>query len=238
MSRCHFLNAVCAMSLLFAPAVFADEGAEEAIQRGNAAYVRGHYQLAIFEYQAALGVVDRPHYVTARYNIGVCYFKQGRLHDAVREYRAAIAASDQRHVKAFYALGIALEELRQWGDAASAFTRAVELSGGRNPEALFELGFLCHRAGDFEAACGHYRKAAEQVTGIFPAALNNLGVALAALGRLSEAQQAFETALRQSKGRLVEAHQNLKVCRTLLLSPVREQLANLVIAGRTAAVGN
>ena len=118
MSTRTFLNAICAVVLLLTTAAFADDGAREAIERGNAAYARGHYQLAIFEYQEALAVVARPHYVTARYNIGVCYFKQGRRSDAVREYRAAIATSGGQHVQALYALGIALEDLRQWGDAS------------------------------------------------------------------------------------------------------------------------
>jgi tetratricopeptide (TPR) repeat protein len=233
----NFLSAIWAIPLLFTTATFADD-AGEAIQRGNEAYGRGHYQLAIFEYQAALEVVPRPHYVTARYNIGVCYFKLGRLTDAVREYRAAIAASDGQYSKALYALGIALEDLEQWDEAVAAFTRTVELSGGRHAEALFELGLIRHRQGDFAAAAHNFRRAVAQVTGIFPAGLNNLGVALAALGRLSEAEQAFEKALSQSKGRLVEARQNLRLCRTVRSSPFREWLASLTVVGRNAADGN
>jgi tetratricopeptide (TPR) repeat protein len=150
----NFLNAIWTMLLLFTTAIFADDGAAEAIQRGNEAYARGHYQLAIFEYQAALTVDARRHYVTAQYNIGVCYFKLGRLSDAVREYRAAIAAAKGQHSMALYALGIALEDLGRWEEATAAFTRAVEISGGRHPEALFELGLIRHREGDFEAASG------------------------------------------------------------------------------------
>jgi tetratricopeptide (TPR) repeat protein len=234
----NFLNAILAMPLLFTTAIFADGGAGEAIQRGNEAFGRGHYQLAIFEYQAALAVDSRQHYVMARYNIGVCYFKLGRLSDAVREYRAAIAAGDGQYSKALYALGVALEDLGQWDEATSALTRAVEVSGGRHVEALFELGLIRHREGDFEAASDHFRRAVVQVSGIFPAGFNNLGVALAALGRLSEAEQAFEKAFAQSKGRLVEARRNLRLCRSSRSSPFRERLASLTIAGRNAAAGN
>ena len=103
---------------------------------------------------------------------------------------------------------------------------------------MFELGFIRHREGDFETASDNYRRAVAQVSGSFPAAFNNLGVALAALGRLVEARQAFEAALRQSKGRLLEARQNLKVCRTLMASPFREQLASLTVVGRNAAAAD
>ena len=107
----NFLNAIWAIPLLFTTAIFADGGAGEAIQRGNEAFGRGHYQLAIFEYQAALAVDSRRHYAMARYNIGVCYFKLGRLSDAVRENRAASALpGDGQYSKALHALGVALEE--------------------------------------------------------------------------------------------------------------------------------
>jgi tetratricopeptide (TPR) repeat protein len=233
----NFLNAIWAIPLLFTTAILADGGPGEAIQRGNEAYARGHYQLAVFEYQAALTVDARRHYVTARYNIGVCYFKLGRLSDAVREYQAAIAA-DGQYSKALYALGIALEDLGQWEEATTAFTRAVALCGGRHAEALFELGLIRHREGNFEAASENFRQAVAQVAGNFPAGLNNLGVALAALGRLSEAEQAFEKALTQSKGRLAEARQNLRLCRAGRPIPFRERLASLAVAGRNAAAGN
>jgi Tfp pilus assembly protein PilF len=81
--------------------------------------------------------------------------------------------------------------------------------------------------GDHEAAAASFREAIARSKDRFPASHNNLGVALARMGRVPEAKREFETALRQADGEFDEATHNLKLCRALLASPAKAQLASL-----------
>src|SRR5215475_5324720 len=102
--------------------------ANEAIERGNGYFYRGQYEFAIFEYRGALNWPGA-HQARARFNIGVCKRKLGRLREAVAEYRAAIKLSEGKYTSAFYALGVTLQDLRRYQEAQEAFAQAVKSSG-------------------------------------------------------------------------------------------------------------
>ncbi len=59
---------------------------------------------------------------------------------------------------------------------------------------------------------------------------------LAMVGRLKEAEGEFESALRQSKGKFEEAEYNLKLCRSVLDTSTRSQLASLEMSETPAAL--
>jgi tetratricopeptide (TPR) repeat protein len=85
--------------------------ANEAIERGNEFFKRGQYGLAVFEYRGALNWPGG-HQAHARFNIGVCGHRLGRLREAVTEYQAAIKMREGQYPSASYALGVALQDLR------------------------------------------------------------------------------------------------------------------------------
>ncbi len=133
----------------------------EAFDRGNEAFYRGAYERAIFEYRSVL-VWPGQHESRARFNIGVCHHKLGRLSEAVSEYRAAIKGRSGKYPMASYALGVALQSLREDIEARAAFAQAVEASGGKHAEALFELGPYAQAERDAQAAVDFYARSIKQ----------------------------------------------------------------------------
>ncbi len=87
--------------------------------------------------------------------------------------------------------------------------------------------------GDDEAAAALFRDAISRSKDRFPASHNNLGVTLARLGRFVEAEKEFEVALSQADGEFDEAAYNLKLCRRLLASPGKAEVASLKIVETT-----
>jgi tetratricopeptide (TPR) repeat protein len=188
--------------------------ASEAIERGQGFFNRGQYELAIFEYRGALNWPGG-HQARARFNIGVCDHRLGRLREAVTEYRAAIKLREGRYPSALHALGVALQDLRLYQEAREAFAQAVKISDGKHAEALFGLALESQRAGDDRAAFEHYRRAVAQSKDNIPACHNNIGVILAKAGLLDEAGREFEAAVKRSRGKFAEASQNLARLRML-----------------------
>lgn len=200
--------------------------ANEAIERGGGFFHRGQYELAIFEYRAAL-TWPGSHQARARFNIGVCKHRLGRVREAVTEYRMAIKLSEGQYPSASYALGIALQDLRQYEEAREAFAQSVKSSGGKYAEALFELALESQRAGDDRAAFEHYRQAISQSNDGIPACHNNLGVILAKAGVLEEAEREFGIAVKRSRGKFAEASQNLARLRRMLDGSSPAMIASL-----------
>ncbi|HEY8462387.1 MAG TPA: tetratricopeptide repeat protein [Blastocatellia bacterium] len=200
--------------------------AGEAIERGNGFFNRGQYNLAIFEYREALNWPGG-HQARARFNIGVCEHRRGRLREATAEYREAIKLREGRYPSASYALGVALQDLRRYEEAREAFAQAVESSGGKHAEALFALALESQRAGDDHAAFELYRRAVAQSKDNIPACHNNLGVILARAGLFDEAEREFEAAVRISRGKFAEASQNLSRLRRMLGGSPPSMIAGL-----------
>lgn len=209
--------------------------ASEAIERGNDFFHRGQYALAIFEYQTALHWLGE-HQARARFNIGVCNYKLGRLREAINEYRAAIKLREGRYPSASYALGVALQDLRQYREAREAFAQAVKSSDGKHAEALFELALESQRAGDDRAAFDYYRQSIKQSKTGIPASHNNLGVILAKFGQLDEATREFVIAVKQSRGKFAEASQNLALCQRMINASSPGMIAGLKISEGAAGV--
>ena len=201
----------------------------QAFERGAAAFQRGQYEQALFEYRAALQWPG-DHQARAHFNIGVCQHKLGRKQEAGASYRRALDARNGAYASAAYALGITLQDQRQFREARAAFAQAVKASGGKHAEALFELGLEAQRADDDQAAIEHYRQAIVQSKDRLPACHNNLGVLLIKFGQLDEAQRAFETALARARGDFIEASDNLARCQQLRDAATRRMIAQFTVS--------
>lgn len=215
---------VCLFSLILmvgAGATANGQGRDAAdhFQLGNLAYNRGQYQLAITEYQQVLSEIGGNR-SAAHYNIGVCYQHMERLNAALDHYKSAIDMREGRYPVASYALGVTLEELGRLEEAKEAFRQAIRASGGSNAAATFEIGLISHAQGDFAAAARAYKEAMIGSVGKNAASChNNLGIVLAVSGNYREAEHEFMVALKQSHGKLVEAGQNLALCKQLYAAP-------------------
>ena len=203
----------------------------ESIKRGNAKYSKAEYLAALEEYgriQPQAGEI----YSQALFNIGVCYYELWRTEDAVAMYKKALAARASSYPKAFYALGVALEELERPVEAKEAYRQAVAASPSRESGAAhFRLGLLLASEGEYEEAANHFTEAITWETS--PAGHNNLGVVLALNGRLHEAEREFEAALKQANGIFADATNNLKLCRFLLKTSAKDQLASMSLVATT-----
>ena len=208
----------------------------ESIKRGNARYANAEYIAAIGEYGQVPPQAGEI-YSQALYNIGVCYYELWRTEEAIVMYQKAAAARAGRYPKALFALGVALEGLNRPEEAKEAYGRAVAVASGRETrEAHFRLGLLLAGENDLERAATHFTKAISGET--TPGSHNNLGVMLALKGRLHEAEREFEVALRQAGGTFADATHNLKLCRSLLRTSAKAQLASLRLVATTTRAAN
>lgn len=138
-------------------------------------------------------------------NLGVVYYKQGRLAEAVAHYRTAIDLNpDYRDPR--YNLGLARQQQGRLDDAIREYLRAIAIDPNY-PEVNYSLGAVYYQQGRFDDAARQYRT----VIRLSPdnaIARNNLGATYQAQGRLAEAIAEYEAALRLNPG-YVQAHKNL-----------------------------
>jgi tetratricopeptide (TPR) repeat protein len=215
------------LTIVAAISVTAQE-ASASFDRGCEAFARGRYVQAIAEFERAqIG----PRRAEALYNEGVCRYELGRLEEAIRDYRAAIAAHDGDYPAALYALGVALDDAGRWREAEAAYRLALQRQP-RYAEALFRLGLAALRRGDLERAELRFRRAVARAGRPFPAARNNLGVALARMGAVDEAAREFARAVEEANG-YADAERNLAACRAARRERLRDRLA----VARTEAIG-
>lgn len=172
-------------------------------------------------------------------DLGLALQEQGRLDEAIRQYRRAIELNP-RHAASHSNLGTALAQREELDEAIAEFREAVRL----HPNDLTHrnLGRALLEKGGPAAAIEHLRRAAElqpddvaahielgnllidqgrfeeaigqfreavRVDGHSIDAINNLGVALGSIGRLEEAIEQFEAALRLDPGS-EDARRNLE----------------------------
>lgn len=125
-------------------------------------------------------------------NLGVCLHLQGKLDEAILNYRLAIDI-DPEHADPQSNMGAAMQRQGQLDEAAAAFGRALELNPGHR-DANTNFGALLLNMGRFDEAV----LASRRWLAIAPdseIALTTLGNALYMQGLLDEAGKSFRAAL-------------------------------------------
>ncbi len=151
-------------------------------------------------------VLKSPEKARPRYNLGVVIGHQGRVEEAIEQYREAIRIKPD-HEKANNNLGNALVNLGKRDEAVDYFNKALR----KNPDyadAHNNLANVLWELGRTEGAMRHY----SEVLRINPdhaEAHHNFGNFLLGLGRLDEAVSHFYDALRASPDLAVFAHYSL-----------------------------
>lgn len=211
-------------SLLFATFILAAtvfpinaQSTKSALERGDAFVTQENYKAAIEEYRK-VSSRDRRSYARALYNIGVCHYELWQTEEAIASYKRAIELKHGNYPVASYALGVALEDQKRFAEAKSAYEQASNFA-----PAIYKRGLLAAKAGELKKAADLFRDAAAREGRHVPASHNNLGVVLAQLGLLKEAENEFVIALKSSGGVFDDAVNNLKLCRSLLLSHEKAQ---------------
>lgn len=150
-------------------------------------------------------VAKRPGNADAQYNLGVACFNQGRVAEAVAQYRKALEL-DPKNVEARHSLANELFHQGRTDEAARLFQAAL---ADRPAQASihYDYGIVLFHLGRTAEAIAQYEEAL-RFRPDYAEAHDNLGVALAKVGRVADAIAEFQTALRLDPG-LLRAHVNL-----------------------------
>jgi Flp pilus assembly protein TadD len=138
-------------------------------------------------------------------NLGNAYLHEGRLDDAVAEYRKAIEIKP-RNAFAHYNWGVALLQVERPDEAIAQFQQALEVDP-KFAEARYNMGNAYFRKGEMDAAIAEYQK----VVALFPRsfeAYNNMGNAYVQKRDIDEAIAEYQQSLRLDPDN-IEAHFNL-----------------------------
>jgi len=167
----------------------------EAILSRGLAGVRGTADPAAFEAaleplgDATAGTEGSPQLL---YNLGIVLERQGRIEDAMRQFRACLER-DPGYVAAAYNLGRLLHKSGRFEEAAAAHRQALA-ADPRHVLSLVGLGEALRATGKLEEARRAYLSATE-IDAASAYAWNGLGATLAQGGRPAEAEAAFRRAL-------------------------------------------
>jgi protein O-mannosyl-transferase len=129
----------------------------------------------------------------AHYNLGNIYLDEGRLDDAVREFKESIRIKNW-DPKSHSNLGKALIGLNRIPEAV----REYEIAAGLDPDrarGMVKLGAVYGMAGRLDEAAGVLLRSIDLDRGQ-PDAYNNLGSVYTRLERYDEAEQVYRAALR------------------------------------------
>lgn len=143
----------------------------------------------LFRHAAA---VTRDNYI-AHYNIGQTLSVQGRIHEAVEHYYAALRIKPD-HEGAHNNLGFTFALQGRWHEATNHYTQALR-SNPASPDANFNMGIAQLNLGNPPAAISHFNLTLRQQPA-HPLAHRYLAEALAATGRAREAVEKYRLALK------------------------------------------
>ena len=173
-----------------------------------------HFQLGVLapslpesERHFSAALAADPHYVDARVNLAQTIAGQGRLEEAVAQYRAALAEQPAADIRA--GLGGLLVQLGRPAEAAPLLQQALA-EAPELPEAHYHWARLRERSGDPTTAENALRTALRLRPGYGIAAMA-LGNLLARQSRFAEAVDAFRAALAAEPANH-QARNNLANC--------------------------
>jgi len=151
-------------------AAIAAETSEEAIARGDEAYSKGQYDIALYEYVDALKLNGGD--AETLNKVGDIHFTLGDLNSAEQAYNASIQL-DEENQHALQGLGLVQLRVRDYDLAKASLSKALQL----NPDlwnAYNGLGMISDIEGNYTTAIEYYRQALA-LNPRSPHVLNNLG---------------------------------------------------------------
>ena len=143
----------------------------------------------------------------ARNDLGVTLLGQGRLEEAIVQFREALRIKPD-YLNARYNLGNALLAEGRAGDAIAQYREALQIDSG-DTLALHNLGLALVKLGRTDEAIAEFQQALKIDPG-FAEARDDLATALAKEGSLEEAVAQYREALKADPA-LAEAHYDLGV---------------------------
>ncbi|MBW1993280.1 MAG: tetratricopeptide repeat protein [Deltaproteobacteria bacterium] len=150
-------------------------------------------------------VQKSPNKARTRGNLGIALFDQGRLEDAVYQFREAIRIKPD-HTDAHLKLGNALEAQGNLKKAIYHYSETLRIKPDHT-DAHLKLGNALEAQGNPDEAFHHYAEALRNKPE-HEGALNNMGVALMRRGRIEEAVHYFSKVVRINPD-FVQAYNNM-----------------------------
>ena len=152
----------------------------------------GDKERAVFEFKRAIALL--PDYVKARAHLGKTYHEQGLFTEAIREFEAALAQSQD--VSLYFDLAASQVSLKRYDGAIRSYESAIRLEPGSPglAELHFALASLYDDLGLYESALSAYDLTIRYAPR-HGRAYNNIGIIYGRMGRLGKAIQNFNKAL-------------------------------------------
>ena len=152
----------------------------------------GDNERAVFEFKRAIALL--PDYVKARAHLGKTYHEQGLFTEAIREFEAALAQSQD--VSLYFDLAASQVSLKRYDGAIRSYESAIRLEPGSTglAELYFALASLYDDLGLYESALSAYDLTIRYAPR-HGRAYNNIGIIYGRMGRLGKAIQNFNKAL-------------------------------------------
>jgi superkiller protein 3 len=145
------------------------------------------------EAECKQGLAIDPGMPEAHYTLGNVYRTQGRIDEALNEYREA-AKLDPEYSEAFAGIGLVNMNKGQWADAVTAFKQAIQLSPG-NSTAHYGLGRTYYKQGLYDEALKELNTSLYQHRESAPVRLTR-GEVYSAQGNAVAAIREFQEAIR------------------------------------------
>jgi tetratricopeptide (TPR) repeat protein len=143
----------------------------------------------------------------AHYGLGSALDRQGRVDEAISEYREALREKDD-YAEAHNNLGVDLAQQGRLSEGMNQFLAALKIKPGY-ADPHNNIGTTLEKQGRFDEALEQFQEAL-RLHPDFPDAHYNLGVALGRKGRSAEAAREFQRVL-ELRPNYAEAHNNLGV---------------------------
>jgi Flp pilus assembly protein TadD len=140
----------------------------------------------------------------ARNNLGVALADQGRLDEAIVQYRQAIQVSPT-YADAYNNLGVSLDDQGRFDEALAQYREAVRIKPDY-AEAHYNMGITLSNQGKLDEAVAEYEQAV-RVKPEYAEAHNNIGIILVQQRKYGEAILHYKEALRIDPG-FVRARNN------------------------------
>ena len=122
----------------------------------EALYAGEKYSDAEREYRRVLELRSSGLAIRVHHFLGLTLYKQGRIEDAIVEYRASIAMAEGNYAEARYNLGIALLERKEAHEAEQQFKLAITQEKRPWPEAQYNLAKAIEEQTRFHEAADAY----------------------------------------------------------------------------------
>jgi tetratricopeptide (TPR) repeat protein len=151
--------------------------------------------------------IKSPHKARPHHNMGLAYYKEGKLDEAATEYKKALAINPN-HAMAHTNLGLIYVEKKRFDEAISELKKALVI----NPtlvKAYNNLGHVYYEEGKLDEAAAEYKKALA-LDPNYTRAHYNLGLIYSTRKRFEEAIAEYKKALAGNPN-FAEVHNNLAV---------------------------